>query len=67
MKKNNGKSALALMAVLAAANFPANEMPPSCKMPAPLKNKYDLTEDQIELMSEMTPKEKKKFLRGLGK
>lgn len=28
------------------------------------KNKYKLTDEEIELMENMTPKEKKKFLKG---
>jgi len=31
------------------------------------KNKYGLTEEQIAAMENMTPKEKKRFLKSLGK
>ena len=34
------------------------------KIPEP-KNKHDLTDEQIEQMASMTPKEKKKFLKSL--
>ena len=30
------------------------------------KNKYNLTPEQIEEMKSMTPKEKKRFLKGIG-
>lgn len=33
--------------------------------PREKKNKYGLTEDHLEMMKTMTPKEKKKFLKGL--
>lgn len=40
---------------------------PVLEIKAPKVNKYNLTEEQIEAMTSMTPKEKKVFLKPLRK
>lgn len=37
-------------------------LPPAYKLQAP-KNKYNLTDEELEQMERMTPKQKKKFLK----
>lgn len=42
-----------------------NNIPLRASMYKGPKNKYNLTPEQIELMKEMNPKEKKAFLKGI--
>lgn len=61
MTGNNHKAALAALSLMAAVNAEKFlELERKRRSP-----KYQLTDEQIELMENMTYKEKKKFLKGL--
>lgn len=55
-------AAILVGAILGASGFDFDRRGPRAK-----QNKYGLTELDLELIADMTPKEKKKFLRELKK
>lgn len=60
---NTGKMLLLHSLIGAAGMDPMFPMP-SYRVRGP-KNKYNLTQEQKDVMASMTPKEKKQFLKGL--